>query len=72
MFLNCDTASEAGIQTFCQLIDFMAQNMDPGFRLGDVYWVFRPDVGIPILFHHPANGKGLHHGGDSTRSRLIA
>ncbi len=28
------------------------KNMDSGFRRGDLYSVFSPDVGIPILFHH--------------------
>jgi hypothetical protein len=39
-----------------QLLHFIAKTMDPGFRRGDVYWVFGPDVGILILFHHPARG----------------
>src|SRR5208337_4605413 len=33
------------------------KTLDPGFRRGDVYRVFRPDVGIPILFHHPARTR---------------
>jgi len=35
------------------------KTLAPGFRRGDVYRVFRYDVGIPILFHHLLARKGL-------------
>jgi hypothetical protein len=35
------------------------KTLDPGLRRGDVYRVFRPDVGIPTLFHHPVRYLNL-------------
>jgi hypothetical protein len=48
-----------GILAVHQLIDIEQKTLDPGFRGGDVYRVFRPDVGISILFHHPVRPTDL-------------
>jgi hypothetical protein len=51
------------------------KTLDPGFRRGDVYRVFRPDVGIPILFHHPAKQEkgNVKQGAEMVfRSPLVA
>ncbi len=47
---------------FTNLLILKQKPLDPGLRRGDVYRVFRPDVRIPILFHHPVMGRrGFAH-----------